>query len=279
MNRKNECQKQKKNKIVMTVILFACLLTGATAYGLLHTNSSKQKSTSVEAVSTMSVSALKEQQLIPGKSISKKIVPQMNAIPTVMIHKEGTSLKVEKLFYTQPEPSGKPIQKEASKPNEMPIVPKEVKVKKESSGFVYNKEIPLPKEHQKYLYRLSQERGLDYEKTLAVIKHESGYDPTEISGTNDYGYFQVNKINHEELSEKLDTPNKPLDPYININWGTYKLSELYSYWEEKGVMGNQLDEYVWSSYNKGIGGFRKHGKATKYVKKVREALTEVHALM
>lgn len=145
----------------------------------------------------------------------------------------------------------------------------------ESSNFPYNENILLPKEHQEYLYELCMEYGLDYYKTLAVIQHESVYDPNIISSTNDYGYFQINIVNHDRLSEATNTPKDPLDPYVNIQWGTYMLDELYDYWSERGISGDQLDTYVWSSYNKGITGFRKYGEATTYVNKVRTALEEV----
>lgn len=147
-----------------------------------------------------------------------------------------------------------------------------------SEGFEYNPEIPMPKEHQAYLYKLSKERGIDYEKALAIIKHESGFDPNEISETDDYGYFQVNKINHERLSEALNTPNDPLDPFVNINWGTYLLAELYEKWKEKGYRGNRLDEIVWSCYNRGERGYYENGVATNYVKKVRSALQEIQRI-
>lgn len=147
-----------------------------------------------------------------------------------------------------------------------------------SEGFVYNPEIPMPKEHQSYLYKLSKERQIDYAIALAIIKHESGFDPNKISKTNDYGYFQINKINHESLAKTLNTPNDPLDPYININWGTYMLGQLYSKWS-KEYAGKQLHEIVWSCYNLGEFGYKKHGIATKYVKKVNLALEEIKEIL
>ena len=66
-------------------------------------------------------------------------------------------------------------------------------------------------------------------------------------------------------------------PYINLNWGTYLLSELNEHWVNKGVSNSEgdeilgeLDKYVLSSYNKGLGGFNKHGYAKKYLKLVEE---------
>lgn len=138
--------------------------------------------------------------------------------------------------------------------------------------FVFNPDIPMPEKHQRYLFEKCKERGLDYKKTLALIQHESNYNPNAVSYTKDYGYFQINEMNRAELAKKLNTPNSPLNPYINMDWGTYILAELYEYWEEKGVTGEELDRHVWSSYHKGITGFKKNGEATSYIKKVEAAL-------
>lgn len=137
----------------------------------------------------------------------------------------------------------------------------------DSSGFVYYSHIPMPKEHQKYLYDQTQKHGLDYKKALALVKHESNFNPNAISPTNDYGYFQINIVNHDHLSKTVGGSN-PLDPYVSIDWGTYMLSDLYEHWSSKGISGRALDEYVWSSYNKGLGGFQKYGKATSYIQGV-----------
>lgn len=138
--------------------------------------------------------------------------------------------------------------------------------------FEYMPQIPMPKEHQQYLYQMSKKRGIDYKKALAIIKHESNFNPSAISPTDDYGYFQINKVNHEYLAKKLNTPLKPTDPYVNINWGTYMLSQIYDKYERKGYKGKQLDEIVWSVYNRGERGYQENGIATEYVNGVRKAL-------
>lgn len=129
----------------------------------------------------------------------------------------------------------------------------------------------LPKAHQSYLLKRTQKLGIDYKKALAVMKTESGFNPNVISSTNDYGYFQINKINHARMIQTLGSPNTPLDPYVNIDWGTFMLAELYEYWGDRGVTGTELDEYVWSSYNRGLGGFKKYGKVSQYIQKVNES--------
>lgn len=133
----------------------------------------------------------------------------------------------------------------------------------------------LPSEHYNYLQEKVEAYGLDMKKTLAVMKHESNFNPNAVSSTNDYGYFQINTVNHSRLSNLLGTPNKPLDPYVNIDWGTYMLHDLYKHWSEQGLSGSELDDAVMSSYNKGLTGYKKYGEATAYLEKWRTAYNNI----
>ena len=142
----------------------------------------------------------------------------------------------------------------------------------EPQVFVYQKDIAMPYEHQRYLFDRSLELDLDYYKLLALIETESGFDYKAIGTTDDYGYFQINKMNHEDLAKKLSTPNEPLNPFINIEWGTYILADLYEYWSGEGYKGKELDRLVWSSYNKGITGHLENGPAETYVSKIETNL-------
>lgn len=155
---------------------------------------------------------------------------------------------------------------------EVVVIEKVVFENEEKSFPYYNPNINMPIEHQEYLYGKVVERNLDYNKVIALIETESGFDSEVISSTEDYGYFQINRINHETLAGELNTLNEPLDPYVNIEWGTYMLADLYEYWEEKGIEGESLDHYVWSSYNKGITGFIKNGAAKWYISKIEKHL-------
>lgn len=130
--------------------------------------------------------------------------------------------------------------------------------------------VGMSKEHQQYLAVKCSERGLDFKDMMAVIEVESSYNPNNITDKY-YGYFQVGIINHKTLASTLNTPNSPLDPYVNIDWGTYMFADLYSQFKAKGYIGNELREVVLSSFNKGIGGFNKTGKAVGYINKVNKA--------
>jgi hypothetical protein len=155
-------------------------------------------------------------------------------------------------------------------------VVKQEEPKEESS--IYNPDVPMPKEHQEYLYKLCEEKGLDYKQTLAVIQHESVFDPNATNVTNDFGYFQINQINHETLASKLQTANDPFDPYVNMQWGTYMLADLYQYWSDKGYQGQGLSDAVWSSYNRGKTGFLRNGHAVEYVSKMKASVEQINNL-
>ena len=156
------------------------------------------------------------------------------------------------------------------------------KTKSESESF-YIKSIKMPKEHQKYLYNLCKKRGLDYLKVLAIISLESNFNSKLVNNSGDYGYMQINKVNHKYLSETLGTENAPLDPYVNLNWGTYMLSNLYKQWRaekiddtvKKGEIFSTLDKYVISSYNKGVAGFKKGGMASRYIGLARRRYMQI----
>lgn len=141
-------------------------------------------------------------------------------------------------------------------------------------GFKYNSKVPMPKAHQEYLYKKTKERGLDYKETLAVIKVESSFNPKEYY-VNCYGYFQVWKGSHKDFAKALKTKNKPFDPYVNINWGTYELSNLTKHFKKQGLKGTKLREAVLSAYNKGLYGYKKSGKATSYINKNDKALKQI----
>lgn len=145
------------------------------------------------------------------------------------------------------------------------------------SHTLFTHRIPMPIRYQKYLYEMSKKRGLSYQETLAVINHESSFDPNKISPSMDYGYFQVNEINFSALAKKLRTAPRPLNPYINIDWGTYLLAHLYHYWEKQGLKGNVLHEAVWSSYNEGITGYYRNGIETTYVQKTIQSLKYIQS--
>lgn len=142
--------------------------------------------------------------------------------------------------------------------------------------FVYNSNIPLDCDIQQYLYDLCTQRNLDYKMCLAIIKHESSFNAKALGGGSNYGLFQINKCNHKKLSSTLKTANKPLDPKININWGTYLLSCLFEKYSTS-YTDEELLKAVLSAYNRGEGGFAKYGFAKSYIEGHFKALDVVNS--
>lgn len=167
-----------------------------------------------------------------------------------------------------------------SKKESMKVEVKEESMEVESKETpIYELDFGLDQNLQKMIYDKCSEFELDFIKTMGLIYCESKFQPDLISSTNDYGLFQINRVNHKRLSETLKTKNDPLDSKINIEWGTYFLHDLYSYWKKKGLTGKELDHHVWSTYNKGLGGFRKNGPAIKYIEKVNEGIEYLETII
>lgn len=83
----------------------------------------------------------------------------------------------------------------------------------------------LPVEYQDYLWELCKEYDVTeyYELFIAQMYHESSFEESIISKTNDYGLMQINQCNHSWLSEKLGNGDF-LDPYNNMEAGVLIMS-------------------------------------------------------
>lgn len=96
-------------------------------------------------------------------------------------------------------------------------------------------DVPLDDTVQQYIQDTCD--GYDFERydiVVAMIQKESSYCEKIISKTNDYGYMQINKVNHEWLSEELCIDDF-LDGKQNILAGVYILSGLYNKYEDIGL--------------------------------------------
>jgi hypothetical protein len=123
----------------------------------------------------------------------------------------------------------------------------------------------MPEEHQEFLYELCEKYNVDFTFTMALIRLESDFDPEAVSGTGDYGYMQINEVNHEWLEETLGITDW-LDPYQNMEAGVYVLWNLFEKYGDADL--------VLMAYNMG-----EHGAArlwdrgiyeTDYTRKVSE---------
>lgn len=128
-------------------------------------------------------------------------------------------------------------------------------------------DVPLTDEFQDYISEICESYGVPLEVVIALIGVESNYTPQIISKTNDYGYMQINGINHDWLMQELDITDF-LDPYDNIHCGVYMLSELYKKYTDT--------TQVLMCYNCGETGAKrlwdKGVYTTDYVEKVNLAI-------
>lgn len=108
--------------------------------------------------------------------------------------------------------------------------------------------VALEPELQELVYSECMARGVDpYLAVSVMLRENRGFDPSIISVSNDYGLFQINRINHKRMAD-LGYTNM-LDAKDNIKAGVYILAECL----------NSSDSYqeALMAYNLGRGGCNK----------------------
>ncbi|RCX17115.1 hypothetical protein DFR58_1088 [Anaerobacterium chartisolvens] len=128
----------------------------------------------------------------------------------------------------------------------------------------YSKKNPMQKDHQKLLWDCCQKRNIDYIDMLALIYTESNFNEKCTTGKY-HGYFQISTGNCANLAATLKTKNKPLDGTININWGTAMYGWILADKRVKGLEGKKKRDIALSIYQRGTGGYDKHGISTKFL--------------
>ncbi len=121
----------------------------------------------------------------------------------------------------------------------------------------------MPQQQQEFLYYLCKAYDLDFTFVLALIDTESGFDPSIVSLTDDWGLMQINSCNHAWLSELLGVTDF-LNPYDNMQAGCCILRALFERYEDT--------ELVLMAYNLGESGaemlWEKDIYSTCYTEKV-----------
>jgi len=119
-----------------------------------------------------------------------------------------------------------------------------VTVSVEEPQFYYS--VNLTHDLQDYIRDICEQYDVPMSLIIAMIDAESGFDPTVVSRTNDYGLMQINLINHDWLKQQIGVTDM-LDPYQNVMSGVYILSDKLS--ANNGDMAKAL-----MSYNCGATG-------------------------
>ena len=124
-------------------------------------------------------------------------------------------------------------------------------------------------EQQEFAYYLCTGYNIDFTLVMALIQNESSFDPAVISKTNDYGYMQINQINHQWLTDTLGVTDFT-DPYQNIRAGVFVLRKLFERYQDTNM--------VLMAYNMGEDGaarlWEKGIYSTDYTEKILNYQTQ-----
>lgn len=135
-------------------------------------------------------------------------------------------------------------------------------------------DVPLDKNLQEFIYYLSCGYNIEFPFVMAVIETESSFRPDAIGSGVDFGLMQINKINHEWLTETLGVTDF-LDPYQNTRSGIFILRKLFEKYEDPSK--------VLMAYNMGETGASKLWEqginSTKYSDAVLETALEYKEIL
>lgn len=107
---------------------------------------------------------------------------------------------------------------------------------------------------QQFTFYLCKGYDIDWTLVMALMQKESSFRSDIISPTEDYGLMQINKMNHEWLTDTIGVTNY-LDKEQNIRAGVFVLRKLFEEYTDPNLvlmvynMGADGAETLW---NKGI---------------------------
>ena len=100
----------------------------------------------------------------------------------------------------------------------------------QENSFTGWEDIPMDRKHQILMHGLCKKYDLSYSFALMILESESAYNPTIIGDKgNSVGYFQINRINWERLSDRGMNVHEPEG---NIEAGVMMLSELFEKYKD-----------------------------------------------
>lgn len=112
----------------------------------------------------------------------------------------------------------------------------------------------LDKATQRFTFYLCKGYDIDWTLVMALMQKESSFRSDIISPTEDYGLMQINKMNHEWLTDTIGVTDY-LDKEQNIRAGVFVLRKLFEEYTDPNLvlmaynMGADGAETLW---NKGI---------------------------
>ena len=98
-------------------------------------------------------------------------------------------------------------------------------------GYRYVLKYTHPLKYENYVEKYSRVNGLDKYLVYAVIKTESGFDPTAVSNVGARGLMQIMEETFDWLSYRMEDEDTRYldmyDPETNIRYGCWLLGYLY----------------------------------------------------
>lgn len=97
----------------------------------------------------------------------------------------------------------------------------------------------VPLEHKEDILAAAGEYGVPASLIAAMIKTESGYRPTVVSGKNAYGLMQVTESTGIWIRERMERddvmPDDLLIPEVNIQYGTWYMHYLLNKYDQENL--------------------------------------------
>ena len=130
-----------------------------------------------------------------------------------------------------------------------------------------------PETPEEIIIQVAEEYGIAPSLMLALAEVESGFNKDAVSSTGDYGVMQINKINHEWLSEKLG-----ITDWFDIRQNT-EAACYYINWLRNSYKECEDVSFCLMVYNMGITNARKAWEQgiyyTEYCEKVLKLEYEI----
>lgn len=121
----------------------------------------------------------------------------------------------------------------------------------------------LDEETQEFTYYLCKGYDIDFTLVMAVMFAESSFRSDLVSGTNDYGLMQINKCNHQWLTETIGVTDFT-DPKQNVRAGCFIIRKLFEKY--------QNPEMVLMAYHFGENGAKNLWNEGIYESKYSQAV-------
>lgn len=135
-----------------------------------------------------------------------------------------------------------------------------------------------PRETQEYIYYNSIIHDIPFNAMMSIAHVESGgyfNNKGVVSETNDYGFFQINIINHKEIYEKLGYTSDDLRDvdYMNIDAAAYLLEKMCNMYKDEIEKGDY--ENLFGTYNGWIN-WKQYEISRDYSQKCSKVYKEIY---